>query len=33
MFRNRDRLVKIFVWLIVLTMVLSFAAFLTPALT
>jgi len=32
MFRNRDRVVKIFVWLIVLTMVLSFAAFLTPAL-
>lgn len=33
MFRNRDRMIKIFVWLIVLTMVLSFAAFLSPALS
>lgn len=33
MFRHRDRLIKIFVWLIVLTMVLSFAAFLAPALS
>ena len=33
MFRNRERMIKIFVWLLVLTMVLSFAAFLSPALS
>lgn len=33
MFRNRKRMIKVVVWLIVLTMVLSFAALLSPALS
>lgn len=32
MFRNRDRMVKIFVWIVVLAMVLGVAATIAPAL-
>jgi hypothetical protein len=33
MFRNRDRLVKIIVWVVVLMMVLAVLAVLSPAFT
>jgi hypothetical protein len=32
MFRNRDRMVKIFVWIVVISMVLGVAATIAPAL-
>jgi len=31
-YRNRERMVKIFVWVIVITMVLSFAVTIIPSL-
>ncbi len=32
MFRNRDRLIKIFIWLVVVMMVMSFVAAFLPQL-